>query len=123
MTDDVFVYDTYAIIEVIEGNEKYEPYLDKQIIINDFIFAEICYTFIRKKYPNAYVYLDKYKAFILEINPEMIENAMVFRYKNKDKELSMTDCISYIQAKELGIKFLIGDKEFENMENVEFVKK
>ena len=47
---------------------------------------------------------------------------MEFRYKNKKKKLSMTDCISYFQAKELGIKFLTGDKEFQNLENVEFVK-
>ncbi len=34
----------------------------------------------------------------------------------------MTDCIGYIFAKQLGIKFLTGDKEFENLDNVEFVK-
>ena len=48
---------------------------------------------------------------------------MKFRYNNKKKEMSMTDCISYFMAKELGIKFLTGDKEFENLENVEFAKK
>jgi len=42
---------------------------------------------------------------------------------NKNKNISITDCISYIQSKELGIKFLTGDNEFEYMENVEFVKK
>ena len=34
----------------------------------------------------------------------------------------MTDCIGYILAKNIGIKFLTGDKEFENLDNVEFVK-
>ena len=34
----------------------------------------------------------------------------------------MTDCIGYIIAKRLGMKFLTGDKEFEGFENVEFVK-
>ena len=34
----------------------------------------------------------------------------------------MTDCIGYIMAKKLNIKFLTGDKEFENFLNVEFVK-
>ena len=46
---------------------------------------------------------------------------MKFRVMNKN--MSMTDCISYMQAKELGIKFLTGDKEFEDLENVEFIKK
>ena len=48
---------------------------------------------------------------------------MKFRYENKHKKMSMTDCISYIQAKKLGIKFLTGDKEFKNKENVEHVTK
>ena len=47
---------------------------------------------------------------------------MNFRYKNKTKKMSMTDCISYIMAGNLGIKFLTGDKEFKGMEGVEFVK-
>jgi len=37
--------------------------------------------------------------------------------------MSMADCISYIQSKEVGVKFLTGDKEFEDLDNVEFVKK
>ncbi|MEN9625821.1 MAG: hypothetical protein RL557_149 [archaeon] len=123
MTDDIFVFDTYAIVEIIEGNKKYEHYLDKEILINSFIFAEICYFLIRKGYPNADEYLDRYKKFIFDIDSDIIKKAMDFRYRNKHTEMSMTDCISYIQAKELGIRFLTGDKEFENMEHVEFVKK
>ena len=40
----------------------------------------------------------------------------------KKRNVSMTDCIGYILSKQLGIKFLTGDKEFENFPNVEFVK-
>ena len=34
----------------------------------------------------------------------------------------MADCIGYILAKRLSIKFLTGDKEFEKLDDVEFVK-
>ena len=34
---------------------------------------------------------------------------MKFRVENKKKKLSMSDCVSYIMSKELGIKFLTGD--------------
>ena len=34
----------------------------------------------------------------------------------------MVDCIGYMTAKRLGVKFLTGDREFEGMDNVEFVK-
>ena len=44
------------------------------------------------------------------------------RLKHKKRDLSMTDCIGYAIAKRLGIKFLTGDKEFKDFENVEFIK-
>ena len=40
---------------------------------------------------------------------------MEFRLKWKDRKVSMTDCIGYVMAKRLGIKFLTGDKEFEKI--------
>ena len=70
---------------------------------------------IKIKYPNSGEYLNKYKQHIKSINPETIKKAMVFRYKNKKKKLSTTDCVSYFMAQELGIKFLTGDKEFKNL--------
>ena len=34
MDEDSFVYDTYALVEIIEGNENYRDYLDKNIQLN-----------------------------------------------------------------------------------------
>jgi predicted nucleic-acid-binding protein len=123
MINDTLLFDTYAISEILKGNNNYKPYIDKKIIINNFIFAEICYYLIREKYADAEEYMDRYSKFIASINPLIIKKAMKFRYLNKNKNLSMADCISYIMSKEFGIKFLTGDKEFENLENVEFVRK
>ena len=120
--NDIFVFDTYTVIEIIKGNENYEDYLDKKIIINDFIFAELCYVLVRENYPNSGKYLARYMKYVVHVNPDLIKRAMEFRYVNKKKDLSMTDCISYFMAKELGIKFLTGDKEFEGLKNLEFVK-
>jgi predicted nucleic acid-binding protein len=123
MSEDMFLYDTYAIIEIIEGNENYEGYLDKRIIINDFIFAELSYVLIREGYPDSDKYIQKYMKYVIHVSPDLIKKAMEFRYKNKEKGMSVTDCISYFQARKLGIRFLTGDKEFEDLDNVEFVKK
>ena len=123
MTDDTFVYDTYAIIEIIKGNEKFRDYLYKKIIINNFIFAELCYVLTRIGYPNAEKYLDRYSRFIIHVDPNIIKKAMSFRFENRKKNMSMIDCISYLMAKELGLKFLTGDKEFAGLEGVEFVRK
>ncbi|MBU0466370.1 MAG: PIN domain-containing protein [Nanoarchaeota archaeon] len=117
-----YIFDTYAIIEIIRGNPNYKPYLDEGIIINDFIFSELCYNLIKIDYPKKEYYLEKYEEFISQVDPEIIKEAMQFSYKNKKKKMSMTDCVSYVMAKELEIKFLTGDKEFERLNNVEFVK-
>lgn len=117
-----YVFDTYSLMEIIFGNENYLEFIEEDFIINEFIFAELCYNLIKIGHPKKEDYLKKYKEHIQNLNPNLINLAMEFRYKNKKKKLSMTDCISYIQSKELGIKFLTGDKEFENIDNVKFVK-
>lgn len=116
------VFDTYAIIEIIKGNKNYLPYLDEKMIINNFIFSEICYILLREKYVKAEKYLQEYAKSISSIKPIVIKEAMEFRLQNKKKKLSMTDCISYLMSKNLGVKFLTGDKQFKGFENVEFVK-
>ena len=118
-----FVFDTYAILEIIDGNPNYEKFLNSQVIINDFIFAELCYMLIKEDgIEKANEYISKYQNFITELDADVIKDAMLFRSKNIKKNLSGTDCIGYIMARKLEIKFLTGDKEFENLENVEFVK-
>ena len=122
MSEDTFLFDTYALMEIIDKNHNYIQYTEKNTIINDFIFAELCYSLARDKAKNSGEITDRLKSAILHAKPEWIKEAMEFRIKWKDRGVSMTDCISYIMSQKLGIKFLTGDKEFENLENVEFVK-
>lgn len=117
-----YIFDNYALIEIIEGNQNYEAYLDSEVIINNFIFSELCYVLFRDKYHNAKNYIDKYSKHIVSVKPEWIEEAMKFRLLWKDRNVSITDCVSFIMAKKLGIKFLTGDKEFKEVDGVEFVK-
>jgi len=117
-----YVFDTYAIFEIINGNLDYEEYIDSEIVINDFIFAELCYGLFKEKEKDLKVILQKYSRRIFKIEPEWIEEAMQFRLGWKDRKVSVPDCISYFMAKKMGIKFLTGDKEFENLAEVEFVK-
>lgn len=117
-----YVFDTYAIMELIDGNKNYDSYLDDEIIINNFIYAELCYNLYRDKDPNAKNTIIKYAKHISSVKPEWIDEAMEFRLSWKDRNVSITDCVGYIMAKKLGIKFLTGDKEFKDMDNVEFVK-
>ena len=123
MTDESYVFDTYAIIKIIKGNKNYNPYLNSKVIITSFILAELCYSSIKlygsKK---AYEYVDQYSKFVQNIDKDLIKETMNFRYLNIKKKLSTADCVGYILAKNLNLKFLTGDKEFKDLPNVEFVK-
>ena len=117
-----YVFDTYALMEIIQGNNSYFPYINSSFVINNFIFAELCYNLFKDKDKNAKQHIAKFAKYIGSVKPEWIEEAMEFRLKWKDRKVSITDCVGYIMAKNLEIKFLTGDKEFEDMENVEFIK-
>lgn len=117
-----FLYDTYALIEILKKNPNYDEYLDKEIIINDFIFAELCYQLEKDNTENSNEILYEIEPGIIYPSSRIIKKAMEFRYNYKKKKMSMTDCISYIMSKDFNIKFLTGDKEFEDLDNIEFVK-
>ena len=59
-------------------------------------------------------------AFGIDLND--VIGGIKFRYANMGKNLSYVDCISYSLARERKLIFVTGDKDFENIENVEFVK-
>jgi len=116
------LFDTYALLEILKQNPNYEKYISTRVVINDFIFSEFCYKLFKENVKNAEDYIEEVAPAIIHADSDLIKEAMRFRVANKKKNLSMTDCISYIMAKRLGIKFLTGDKEFEKLEGVEFVK-
>ena len=63
-----------------------------------------------------------YYKFAIDFDEEVIKQAAKMKYVLNNRKLSMADCIGYIVSKQLGIKFLTGDKEFADMKDVEFVK-
>jgi len=120
---ETYLFDTYALMEIMQSNSLYLTYVENfNMIINDFIFAEFCYNLFRENTKNAKDYIKEIVPAIVHVESGIIEEAMEFRVEHKKQNLSMTDCISYIMSKNLGIKFLTGDKQFQNLENVEFVK-
>lgn len=47
---------------------------------------------------------------------------VVARLKHQQKDLSIADCVGYVTAQRLGVKFLTGDKAFKGMKNVGWVR-
>ncbi|MFH1440196.1 MAG: PIN domain-containing protein [Candidatus Woesearchaeota archaeon] len=118
-----YFYDTYAIIEVIRGNSNYDQYLDDEIITSNLNLGELFYSIIREhNEEKAEKWMEILKEHAFEVDSETIIDAMKFKFKYRKTNFSYIDCIGYIMAKKHGIKFLTGDKEFEKIDNVEFVK-
>ena len=123
MPKEIYFFDSYAIIEIILGNENYKKYLNSIILTTKLNLFEVFYALLKDVgEKEADLCLDKYYEFVIEFNKDIIKKAAGFRLQNKKRNLSMTDCIGYTLANAYGIKFLTGDNEFKNMENMEFVK-
>ncbi len=120
---DSFFFDSYAFFEILKGNQNYEIYKRFKIVTTKLNIFELYFGLLKDiDEETAKKYLEKYYPFALEFDKNTIEKAAQLKNKLNKRNISMTDCIGYILAKQLGIKFLTGDKEFENMNNVEFIK-
>ena len=121
--NEIYFFDTYAIIEVIKGNENYTKFKNMKIITTILNLIELHYALLKNfDEGKANYFLEKYLNYIIGIDLDIIKEANKFRLKNIKKRISTTDSIGYVLSIKNGIKFLTGDKEFENLENVEFVK-
>ena len=118
-----YFWDSYAVIEVIDGNKNYSRYIEENVVTSIFNLAEI-YWFALNEYQEekANDIFEKIKKCVIGIDYETLQSALKFRKKYKKRNLSYADCIGYNLALNNNLKFLTGDKEFEDMPNVEFVK-
>ncbi|MDP3987113.1 MAG: PIN domain-containing protein [Nanoarchaeota archaeon] len=120
----MYFYDTYALIEIVNGNSHFERFKRFTPICTIQNLLELHNSLLRQfNKKTADYWIKKFDYKLINPTKEDIIEASDFRYKNTKKRLSMTDCIGYVVAKKQKLKFLTGDKEFEGMENVEFVKK
>ena len=119
-----YFFDTYAFFEILKGNQNYTNYRNNiGTITTKLNLIELHHgTLSSNGEAFADKYYDKYEKFAVPFDGETIKNASKFRAAHKKLNLSYIDCLGYMIAKSRNVKFLTGDKAFENMENVEFVK-
>ena len=118
-----YFFDTYAVIEIIAGNPSYNNFLHKIPTITIFNLSEIYYIVLnRLGEEKANETYEEYFPCVVEIPDDVLKDAMKFKKENKKKDMSYTDCIGYIYALNNKMKFLTGDKEFQGLKNVEFVR-
>ena len=116
--------DTYALMEIYLGNEKFANYLNVEFVINDLTLAEF-YGVLLKEYGEgeAELWLKKLERYSLPVIKEILIEAIKFRYEYKKQKISFFDAVGYIFSLKKGYYFVTGDKEFEGLPNVEFKKK
>lgn len=120
-----FFYDTYALVSIQQGKESYDRYVDCGISTTRLNLMEAYYQLLRDTDgTTAGVYYDGALRHAVDFTDSDIKSAMKFRLemKRKGKNLSYTDALGYTVSLRLKLRFLTGDREFEGLQNVEFVK-
>ena len=118
-----FFFDSYAIIEILKNNPNYEQFRNLIIFTSTINLSEVHYHLINNaKEKIARELVNQLNIQLLNIGKESAIKAAEFKFQYKKEKLSYIDCIGYVLAKEMNMKFLTGDEKFKNKGNVEFVK-
>lgn len=121
-----FFADSYALIEMLKGNENYRPFQTDHLVTTEFNLCEVAFAVCRN-------YPDKVQRVIPLVRSMVILQATTDtdycsgakvkkEVSGKGKKLSTIDCVGYSVARRLDIPFLTGDHEFSDMEYVKFVR-
>ena len=117
-------FDTYALIELFNGNSKYYQFKDAKIITTNLNLMEFYYAILsRSGEEKAKELYKNLKENTFYVDDDIIFEAMKLRFENKKLNLSYVDAIGYIFAKRNKIQFLTGDEGFKFLANVLFIKK
>ena len=123
-----YFLDTYALHELEEGSESYAAYsTELGVVTTKLNLMELYHNYFKLKgLEEAELAFGHFKEFCIDISDETLKEAAIMRAqlkkKSKSSNVSYVDCIGYVIAMKLRIKFLTGDREFEGLANVEFVK-
>lgn len=115
--------DTYALIEITQGNLKYRKITEEDFLITDLTLSEF-YSHLYKKHDlkTAEYWLRKFIYFTKPVPLGTLLKAVRFRTDNKKQNLSFFDCVGYVFARENNLTFVTGDQEFKDRDGVEFIK-
>ncbi|MFA6974217.1 MAG: PIN domain-containing protein [Parcubacteria group bacterium] len=118
-----YFLDTYALIEITKENKNYEKFKELLNFTSYMNLLELHYIINRNfGLKKADFLINKLKDILLKVEIKDILEASKFKLKYTKKKFSYIDCLGYAMAINRDVKFLTGDNEFKNLENVEFVK-
>ena len=116
--------DTYALVEIAKGNPKFAEYLNSDFVLTDLTLAEFYLVLFREDGEKVADYwFKKLERYSVSVSRDLLIEAVKFRYEHRKSDISFFDAIGYVFSIKNGYYFVTGDKEFENLPNVEFKKK
>jgi len=112
-------YDTYALVEMFLGNKNFEVYFDEEWCTSILNLGELYYALLRLGSGHSF---HNFKPRVVDFDLSIITEAMELKFKHKKMKLSLVDCVGYVLSLRIGAPFVTGDRQFNGMPNVEFVK-
>ena len=119
----IYFLDSYALIEIAKENKNYEKFNQTNNITTLMNLLEV-HNRIIKDFSEVIAdsVIQKLKRMVIDFDLEDIKLASRTKAKFRSKKLSYIDCLGYAISLRRDLIFVTGDKEFKDMENVEFVK-
>jgi predicted nucleic acid-binding protein len=121
-----YFYDSYAIIAYLSDNPNYRAYFEENDgVLTKLNLIEVCYRTMELYGQEAAEDVVKSLAsYTIDFGHSDIIASMKLRLnlKKKGRNISYADALGYYLALKNKFKFLTGDKEFERLDSVEFVK-
>jgi uncharacterized protein len=121
-----FFYDSYAVIAYLSDNSNYRTYFEEcDGFLTKLNLIEISYRILELHGTQAASkVVNLFAKYTLDFGVSDIVSSMKLRLKLKKggRNISYADALGYYLALKNKLKFLTGDKEFEGLENVEFIK-
>lgn len=118
-----YFFDSYALIELAKGNPAYARFREQQVVMTVFNLIEftnsVFLDFGEEKSKETY---QRYAECAQDLDWDIAKEAIKLKQKHKQRNLSYADCIGYSFALRKGLRFLTGDKEFQDFPQVEFVR-
>ena len=122
-----FLFDTYALVCLVQDKESYQRFGDALILTTQYNLMELYYAVLRDyDETTAKQVYRRFRPCLVDVPDEVVFTAMklklTWKKLNPKRRPSYVDCIGYVMAQSLGVPFVTGDREFSDIEDVEFVK-
>jgi predicted nucleic acid-binding protein len=110
-----FFADTYALVEILRGNPNYSTYAEEELYTTEFNLLELSYALTRdfgEKKVKATVELVRSILIVLtpDIQHYVTASTLRIQTRKEGKKLSLIDCLGYVLAKDMEMRFLTGDR-------------